>query len=124
MRILGMAERFDKLKKPRFIDFRLRRRDKDWQVGEIVQVVYKARSKQREVLGIARIISIELKHFYTPSPQGRRITYQEAQRDGFDSEEAMEKWFLKTHGPRVRQEPLNKLTLEWVNDADTKRGVF
>jgi len=114
MRILGVTEKWRKLKKPRWTTFRLRRRDKDWQVGELVQVVHQQRNKQRVVMGVARIIGIELRHFYTPNPQGRRITFQEALRDGFMSEEEMRRWMLKHHGDRVRTEPLNKLTLEWV----------
>jgi len=117
MRILGVTEKWPKLKKPKWTTFRLQRRDRDWQVGELVQVVYQPRSKRRLVMGVARIIGIELRHFYTPNPQGRRVTFQEALRDGFTSEEEMERWMLKHHGDRVLKEPLNKLTLEWIGEG-------
>ena len=68
MRILGFSKKYGKLSKPwyardihTFTTFRYPRRDRDWEVEEIVQVVYKPRSKEREPLGIARIIRIQPK---------------------------------------------------------------
>ncbi len=104
MRILGVAEKWPKLKKPLWTTFRLCRRDRDWQVGEVVQVVYRPRSKQREVLGVARILEKTPKHI---------ITKDEATEDGFENTQEMRAWILKTHGDRIKTEPLNKLTLAW-----------
>ncbi|GAI70412.1 unnamed protein product, partial [marine sediment metagenome] len=114
MRILGVTTKWPKLKRPFWTTFRLPRRDKDWQVGEEVQVVYKPRSKQREVLGAARIIEKIAKRFWSPSTRGNIITKAEVIEDGFESVQEMWRWMLKAHGARVRQEPLNKLTVEWI----------
>jgi hypothetical protein len=114
VRILSVMEKWPKLKNPRWPTFRLQRRDKDWQVGEFVQVVYRTRSKQREVLGIARIVKKEIKHFGGPFLIGTAITEEEAIEDGFSGAVEMANWMLKTHGDRVRREILNKLTIAWI----------
>lgn len=114
MRILGVTEYWPKLKKPRWSTFRLERRDWPWEVGEVVQVVYKTRSKEREVLGVAKIVEKEPKRFFEGQPGGAEITTQEAIEDGFISVGDMMLWMLKAHGSRVRREPLNKLTVEWA----------
>jgi len=57
MRILGFSKKWAKLNnKLLFTTFRFPRKDKDWEIEEVVQIVYKPRSKEREPLGIARII--------------------------------------------------------------------
>ena len=57
MRILGFSEKWAKLLEGTFTTFRLERRDTDWQVGEVVQVVYKPRRKGGgEKLGVAKIV--------------------------------------------------------------------
>ena len=117
MRILGVTEKWGKLKNPSWPTFRLPRRDTDWWVGEVVQVVYKPRSKKREVLGVAKIVEKTPKHFWGPSVRGNIIHVNEAIEDGFKNLQEMQAWFLKTHGSRVRQEPLNKLTVEWVQQC-------
>lgn len=118
MRILGVTMRWGKLKDPRFTTFRLPRRDKDWQEGEVVQVVYKPRTKEREVLGIATIVKKEFKRYFNTQKLGTEITTQEAIEDGFIGVGDMILWMLKTHGSRVRHEPLNKLTVEWKERYD------
>jgi hypothetical protein len=114
MRILPITQKWPKLKKPRWTTFRLRRRDRDWEVGEIVQVVLHPRSKGRVVLGIAKIVSKELRHFWCSSSEGELIGVNEAMEDGFDNILAMRLWMIKVHGRRAETEPLNKLTLEWL----------
>lgn len=78
MRILGFSQKWHKLNNGiLFTTFRFPRKDKDWEIEEVVQIVYKPRSKQREPLGIARIIRKEPKdlnkqfhyNFGTYSPQ-------------------------------------------------------
>ena len=119
MRILGVTERWPKLQESQWPTFRLRRRDKDWQLGEVVWVVYKPRSKQREVLGIAKIVEKTPKRFWGPSVRGNIIHIDEAIEDGFKNLQEMRAWFLKTHGSRVDTEPLNKLTVEWTERCNT-----
>lgn len=119
MRILGVTQKWGKLKQPRWTTFRLRRRDRDWGVGEVVQVVYKTRSKQRQALGIARITKIELRRFLlTTSREGSLIIALEATEDGFTGVVAMERWMVEAHGDRIRKEPINKLILRWIERYD------
>ena len=104
MRILGFTKKWDKLLNYSFTTFRFARKDKDWDVGEVVQVVYKPRSKNRDILGIAEIISKET-----------RLGCQddaEAQEDGFIDARDMERWMVKTYGEARTWEPMNKLTLK------------
>jgi len=114
MRILPVIQKWPKLKKPQWTTFRLSRRDKDWQVGEVVQVVYRQRTPQREVLGVAEIVAKAPRGFRLTSGANSLIAEREAREDGFNNTEEMEHWMLKAHGSRVRTEPLNKLTLRWV----------
>ena len=103
MRILGFSKKWDKLHHIEFTTFRFPRRDKDWEVGEQVQVVYKPRSKEREILGIARINFKEIK-------QVRDITEDEAVADGFLNTIAMRAWLGK---PLVSRK-IHKLSLRWL----------
>lgn len=121
MRILGFSIKWPKLEQPEFTTFRFTRRDRDWQVGELVQIVYKPRSKEREILGIAEIIKKDSrkvfkirKLYHTPL-----LTSAEARRDGFNGWADMALWLSKARGNRVHEEPMNKLTLRWVKgDSD------
>lgn len=107
MRILGFQKHWAKLDEPEFTTFRYLRADKDWQAGELVQVVVKPRSKQREPVCTAQIISItpvEIKH----------ITEDMAIKDGFASRAEMLSWLEKTYHNQYRwlwKKPLNRLTL-------------
>lgn len=114
MRILGITEKWPKLQQPIWTTFRLRRRDKDWQEGEVVQVVYKPRSKGREVLGIARIAKKEQRWLWGNFVGDTPFLTREAVEDGFQNLAEMKAWMLKAHGDRVEKEPLNKLTLAWI----------
>lgn len=107
-----------KLEEDKFTTFRFQRRDKDWHVGEVVQVVYKPRRKGGgEKLGVAKIIGKELRGI---APEWRdssvpMISNEEAKRDGFENWESCLFWMAGTHGvTRLVLEPMNKLTLRWV----------
>ncbi|GAG64007.1 unnamed protein product, partial [marine sediment metagenome] len=117
-RILGFCQKWPKLRRPTFTTFRVTRRDKDWQVGEEVQIVVRPRSKEREKLGRAVIIGKELRslrslvdvhHLPTDTLS---ITRAEAVADGFPSYKAMAEWLYETHGlgPNAH---INKLTVSW-----------
>ena len=113
MRILGFSKKWGKLNNLTFTAFRFPRKDKDWFVGEVIQVFYKSRSPQREKLGIAEIISKEPRWM---KPKLRNdipdITQEEARADGFEEWRSMWKWLLKTYDiRRLLLEPMNKLTL-------------
>jgi hypothetical protein len=114
MRILGVKKKWDKLKEPSFTTFRFARKDKDWQMDEIVQVVYKPRSKEREILGPAKIKDKSPRIFDSSRTFSHYlITNPEVQADGFSSYQEMMDWFYKQYGERIFREPINKLTLKW-----------
>ncbi len=129
MRILGVNQKWDKLKQPQWTTFRFQRKDKDWILSEMVQVVYRPRSKQREILGVAKIISKEPRRmsraFHLIQPL---ITNIEANEDGFpDGYDTygntksgyffMWEWLFDIYGGRrLLDEPMNKLTLRWVKN--------
>lgn len=130
MRILGFSRKWQKLSgEILFTTFRYPRRDKDWQVEEVVQVVYKPRTKGRVILGTARIIRKQEKDTtnkwsYFPSPGFPNtldmITPEEAKEDGFtimgaDCVGDLLTWLRETAGMRFYREPIvNKLTLYWI----------
>lgn len=113
MRILSFSKKWDKLQQPEFTTFRFLRKDKDWFIGETVQVYYKNRSPQREKIGEAEITNKELRKIAT-AYEPYRPTEEEAKADGFASLFEMNTWFRETHGSRIFEEPINKLTLKWV----------
>jgi len=121
MRILGFSKKWPKLQQEEFTTFRLPRRDRDWEEGEQAQIVFKPRSKDREPLGIALIVSKETRYFYTAQLREEELTTKEAIEDGFTSTEDMLFWMLKAHGERLYFEPLNKLTIKWLKDKDEGR---
>ena len=120
MRILGFSKKdwynyqdgHYKFLEDEFTTFRIPRLDKDWQVGELVQVVYKQRTSQREVLGIAQIVNKKQQ-----LPWLGDVSVEEARRDGFRNYTDMWQWFYKTHGKRLSL-PINKLTLRWINKKE------
>lgn len=124
MRILGFSKKWPKLKQPEFTTFRFRRRDNDWAVGEIVQVVYKPRRKGGgEPLGIAEIIRKEQRAMAWHGDQTGlpKIHNEEAIADGFVGEGSKIAYFVMWEflwdyygGERLMLEPMNKLTLRWV----------
>ena len=134
MRILGFSEKWDKLKQNTFTTFRFNRRDVDWQLGEAVQVVYKPRSKERKILGIAKITSkerrwvgwattlvnwINSQRDILPGRGGwGTVSHKEAVEDGFEGVLDMINWMTKAHKDRNNQELMNKLTLRWVKRSN------
>lgn len=123
MRILGMTVKWQKLVDEKFTTFRYKRRDRDWEEGETVQVVFRPRSKTREVLGVARIIAKERRCLFLTEPGVPVVTNQEAIADGFADLNAMFKWMLKAHRGRGPQ-TLNKLTLRWEKKQCLVRTEF
>lgn len=110
MRILGYQRKWPKLDQDESTTFRYPRADKDWQVGEFVQVVIKPRSKDREFLYYAEIISIELVHWAD-------ITDKMALIDGFTDKAHMIDFFNKTYRNDYRwlwHKSMNRLTIRWV----------
>lgn len=124
MRIMGYSKKWDKLQHPEFTTFRFKRKDKDWGLNETVQVVYKPRSKEREILGIAQIIKKEPKAMalYGDKTGVTHITDEEAIADGFSDTEVKHGYFYMWEflwdyygGERLLNEPMNKLTLKWID---------
>lgn len=119
MRILGVSKKWPKLKQPYFTTFRFKRKDKDWEVKEVVQIVYKPRRKGGgEKLGVARINSKESRwvmNSAVPIEEGLTVNYLEATSDGFSDVESMVSWVSHAYQARNFKEPMNKLTLRWVN---------
>jgi hypothetical protein len=131
MRELGFSKKWGKLASEiLFTTFRFPRKDKDWQIEEVVKIVYKPRSKEREVMGVARIIRKEIKdlnkqfHYnfgtYSQPNTSDTITPNEAEDDGFTGmhgggdTEKMRRFFIDTYGYSKCKEPINKLTLYWI----------
>ncbi len=125
MRIMGFSERWPKLCREEFTTFRFQRNDKDWQVGERVEVRYKPRSPERVILGIAEIVAKEPRWVGSGAILPLRsfegaaaVSDQEAKEDGFDSALVMYCWIAKRyHADRLYQEPMNKLTLRWQKEV-------
>lgn len=126
MRILGFSKKWPKLQLAEFTTFRFRRRDRDWEVGELVQIVYKPRRKGGgEFLGIAQVLSSETRwvlnaeddelKYYADYFEVKAVTEEEAIADGFKDRADMVAWIGKAHRLRNVLEPMNKLTLRWVN---------
>lgn len=123
MRIISFSKKWGKLQQPEFTTFRFPRKDKDWYVGEVVQVFYKNRSKNREFLGVAKIKNKE------PRAMGRlgdktgcqHVTNEEAIAGGFPGTEVKRGYFHMWEflwgyygGERLLNEPMNKLTVKWL----------
>ena len=122
MRILGFSERWEKLNHLEFTTFRFARKDRDWGVGEQVQIVLKPRSKERVILGVAEIISKEARCMARHGSKLTcpHVTEDEAFADGFvpigiqTALDCMYDWLFDIHGKRLLEEPMNKLTLRWI----------
>ncbi len=95
-----------------------------WKVEEVVEVVYKPRSKEREPLGIARIIRIDVRdmgekaHYFPKSTPGTFIISDEAEEDGFTGfhgggDVSAMISFIRDSS-RENPDNINKLTLYWI----------
>ena len=138
MRVLGFSKKWGKLNKQwferdyhTFTTFRYPRRDRDWEVEEVVQVVFKPRSKERQPLGIARIIRKIDKNMgegwsYYGSNTDKAISPSEAEEDGFTGRHgggdvtAMID-FIRDYS-RENKDSVNKLTLYWITKEEVKRS--
>jgi hypothetical protein len=113
MRILSFTKKWDKLKQSEFTTFRFERKDsdrgRDWHLNETVQLYYHNRCKDREFLGIAKIINKFAE--WTGD-----ITEEEAIADGFPGGiKEMRDWLEKAHHCAINwTTPINKLTLKRV----------
>ena len=129
MRILGFSKKWSKLDQDEFTTFRFTRKDKDWEVGEQVKVVYKPRRKGGgDFLGVAEIKSKEPRSPVKLAPlEGIPvISDAEAQADGFEGKTnryglwispyfVMWEWLWDIYGvSRLASEPIRKLTLKWI----------
>ncbi|MDD5081752.1 MAG: hypothetical protein PHU08_00120, partial [Dehalococcoidales bacterium] len=116
MRILGFAKHWDKLDKDEFTTFRYPRGDRDWFVGEQVQVFIKPRSKDRVRLGFAGIVSkedVELDPEFAEKLVIPLVSNYEARADGFTDRDDMVGWLKKTYGLDYVSR-INKITLRWI----------
>ena len=108
MRILGFSKMWQKLDQETFTTFRFPRKDKDWYVGEVVQIVYKPRRKGGgERLSAAEIIDKEQRYVEAYSD----LSNEEARVDGFTCRDDMLNWLQKTYNGRHTYERMNKLIL-------------
>ena len=114
MRILGFSVMWAKLKQDEFTTFRMKRRDRDWSVGENVQIYFKPRSKYKRKLGEATIIRKELR----PILAMNGLSDEEARADGFGNRDEMLRWLFKAH--KGLPSLMNKLTLRWGNMSEDK----
>ena len=124
MRVLGFNQRWPKLNldkpvelRPDFGTFRFTRKDRDWQVDEIVEVVIHPRKKGGgEHTGIAEIFDKEPRNMTLASGNNSipMVTEQEAKSDGFTSVEDMQLWMQKSHPDHAYYEPMNKISLRWL----------
>ena len=106
MRIIRLTLMWEKLNQPEFTTFRFSIKDKDWYIGEQVQVYYKNRSPHRKRIGVAEIIQKVQKHASSD---------KEARENGFNDLRDMDNWMIKTYGEEKTCQPMNKLTLKWVD---------
>lgn len=114
MRILGFSKRWQKLSDAEFTTFRFPRKDKDWRIGEQVQIVYKPRSKERVRLGTAEIIGKVAERIFPDSIcLIAAVSEYEAIKDGFPNLREMHLWMWDRYKRRAVNEPMNKLTLKW-----------
>lgn len=115
MRIMSFSKKWDKLSQPEFTTFRYPRGDKDWYVGEIVQVYFKSRSPQREKLGVAEIIGKEwreLDPWFAKTDGVKLVAGYEAIADGFAGRDDMVAFMEKQYGLDYLS-LFNKITLRW-----------
>lgn len=122
-RIISFSRKWEKLNQPYFTTFRFPRKDRDWEVGETAQVFFKNRSPQREKLGTAQIIDKTKRCMAKIGDTTGEIlvTNEEAKADGFKDERGQPAYFNMWEylwdfygGERLLNEPINKLTLRWL----------
>ena len=98
-----------------FVTYKRIRKDKDWQVGEIVNITLSPVAKPHTQLGFARIISIDKKsdnHYMYPETTD--LSCEELKYECFD---AFDSWkFKRTYfGDSYYDIKIfNKITLQWI----------
>jgi len=134
MRILGFNRKWDKLGQDTFTTLRFARKDRDWEAGELVQIVVKPRRKGGgQKLGVAEIVAKDPRRIPRHGKCGFEaplITNEEANADGFPDYykvihsnapachvrgySSMWEFLCQAYGSRrLREEPMHKLTLAW-----------
>lgn len=99
----------------RFVTYKRIRKDKDWQVDEIVNVTLSPVAKPHIQLGFAKVIAIDKKSFNhymypeTTNMSGEELTYEGFQI--FDEWKFKRAYFDKDY---IDIKMFNKLTLQWI----------
>ena len=117
MRELGVSVMWPKLKQDEWTTFRPPRKDRDWQVGEMVRIVFHPRGRDRKVLGTAQITGKSLR-ILMPGEIARQagispISHAEAQEDGFAGVAEMGQWMRERYGSESLYKPMNRLAIWW-----------
>lgn len=105
-----------KLEGNRFTTFRFPRKDKDWEVGDTVQVVMNPRTKKRLPLGEAIIICKEPRCLI--GGKALTIADEEARVDGFTSATELVDFLTKGKPLSIWGVHPNRLTLRWTRRYD------
>ena len=123
MRIISFTEYWvnlvlnvPKLETDQFSTWRFTRRDKDYFVGEKLQVWFRQRSPKRKFLFNAEVVSKTPRQLFDKN-ETLNISWAEAKVDGFESPEIMFHFLVKAHGEqRVKTEPINILFLRKIKE--------
>jgi hypothetical protein len=109
-----------KLSEETFTTFRFPRKDRDWEVGETVQVVMNPRTKGRVPVGEAVIVSKEIKALIPAQRHGQTnlITNDEARQDGFMLAAELVDFMLEGKPLSYWGLRPNRLTLRWTRRYD------
>jgi hypothetical protein len=113
VRELGVSVMWPKLEEPEWSTFRFPRRDKDWQVGETVRIVFHPRGRDRKVLGTAQVRDKQPRVMIADEGPIMSTSPDEAREDGFNSLSMMCAWIRQRYGEESLHKPMNKLTIRW-----------
>jgi len=106
-----------KLSEETFTTFRFPRKDRDWEVGETVQVVMNPRTKGRQPLGEAMIVTKEVKRLIGAG-WPNSITNDEARMDGFRLAAYLVDFLMEGKALSYWGLHPNRLTLRWTRRYD------
>ena len=95
-----------------FTTFRFPRKDRDWEVGEVIQIVMNPRTKKRIPLGEAMIVTKEPRSLI--GGKAHSITNDEARLDGFRLATELVDFLLKGKPIQYWASHPNRLTLRWL----------
>ena len=123
MRIMGFQKQWinqvtqtPKLSEETFTTFRFPRKDRDWEVGETVQIVIQPRTKGRLPMGEAMIVTKEIKCLI--GGKATSITNDEARVDGFRLATELVDFIMKGRPLSHWLLHPNRLTLRWTRRYD------